>query len=893
MHRVYCSIMLLVINMKAYKKRLLFALTLAILISSMPIITTAASEFSDTSEHWARASIIRWSELGILNGYPDSTFRPDNPVTRGELSAIINNIMIFPKAPEDIGLFHDAAGKWYEPHINALALQGVYFLTHGEAKGDAFLTREEAAALIYNAFPIDYPSYPYSFSDTDDMEDGFADKINIMYNVGFLSGFPDGSFRPKTLITRAEVVTILSNMIDEYITEPGEYSGLEGKRVVVAVPDVEIMIERNMEYLAVSPNAGLGYTWVSHTARYVTKWMENRLAVRLGSSIGRETNRYIISYDARFSGGSGQEDHPYLISTQDQLELLREYLEYSGVRYRFLHFALANDIELKGEWTPIGYYSRNVFSLPRSIGFESTLDGNGFSISGLSITTDENNREAVGLFAYIDRGTVRNLAVSGEISYATTEEEQYVGGIFGFVNSSTVENCSSQVNISVASTEIISAGGISGLIEYSLISDCIASGSINALGDPSSTNSSAYAGGIAGMAFEGGTISGCMSNANVVSSSFASARAGGILGISHRWNIIGCDAEGEVSAISLSSTDAITNAGGIAGRTYSGRIEGCVSAAVVNSEAANDSYAGGITGYVSYPSSDDDDGLITIDSCVAYWEVNASTTSQDDGSYAGGITGSASRVRMSGCISYASITASGGANSFAGGLCGNLTRPIASLSFSIIEDSFSLGRVHARDAVMQNNAGGAVGQVLNSIAQRSGSGATVLASGNPVYFNAVGGFAGSMYEESRVSNCYSVGPVSCSYMYSSIGGFIGRVEGNVEYCYSASPIDAKWALNDYSFQGLIGTVRFGIETVNCGVFTGPALHFYDNESDPNGIITRVTRSDILGARVYAAFGWDMDDVWVMPDSDDNYSLPILRGSLEEAQRAVAMPSHIR
>ena len=48
-----------------------------------------AISFSDITGHWAEATITRWADVGIVNGYPDGTFRPDEFITRAELAKIV------------------------------------------------------------------------------------------------------------------------------------------------------------------------------------------------------------------------------------------------------------------------------------------------------------------------------------------------------------------------------------------------------------------------------------------------------------------------------------------------------------------------------------------------------------------------------------------------------------------------------------------------------------------------------------------------------------------------------------------------------------------------------------------------------------------------------------
>ena len=49
--------------------------------------------FTDISGHWAEDNIKKAYELGYISGYPDGTFRPNEPITRAEVASLINNVL--------------------------------------------------------------------------------------------------------------------------------------------------------------------------------------------------------------------------------------------------------------------------------------------------------------------------------------------------------------------------------------------------------------------------------------------------------------------------------------------------------------------------------------------------------------------------------------------------------------------------------------------------------------------------------------------------------------------------------------------------------------------------------------------------------------------------------
>lgn len=68
-------------------KKFLVFLLLFLTISNINV--GAEMQFSDIEGHWAEKVIEKWQNFGYVNGYPDGSFKPDNPVTRAELTRIL------------------------------------------------------------------------------------------------------------------------------------------------------------------------------------------------------------------------------------------------------------------------------------------------------------------------------------------------------------------------------------------------------------------------------------------------------------------------------------------------------------------------------------------------------------------------------------------------------------------------------------------------------------------------------------------------------------------------------------------------------------------------------------------------------------------------------------
>lgn len=134
--------------------------------------------------------------------------------------------------------------------------------------------------------------------------------------------------------------------------------------------------------------------------------------------------------DADISTGAA-----YKISTEESLRAFAAAVKADDGNGTYAHAGvtlyLAGDIALTGTWTPVGSTATYVGDF-----FAGTFDGCGHTISGLNVQGSKVNQ---GLFAAINKATIRNLNVSGTVSCGT---KNYVGGIVGKVQAGTIENCS-------------------------------------------------------------------------------------------------------------------------------------------------------------------------------------------------------------------------------------------------------------------------------------------------------------------------------------------------------------------------------------------------------------------------------------------------------------------
>lgn len=186
-----------------------------------------------------------------------------------------------------------------------------------------------------------------------------------------------------------------------------------------------------------------GYTLTINEGQTLTVAPGATLAVK-----GTLINNGTVSGDVTFpemGTGTGTDADPYKISTAEQLRALASIVD-NGYNFSGKTVVLDEDIDLGGEWNPIGEYNGYANN---NTSFCGTFDGNGHIISGMTIT---NSTEYCGLFARIGTdGKVENLGVQGSIT-----SSQNCGGIAA-ANMGTILNCYSNVDITARS---VYAGGI-------------------------------------------------------------------------------------------------------------------------------------------------------------------------------------------------------------------------------------------------------------------------------------------------------------------------------------------------------------------------------------------------------------------------------------------------
>lgn len=148
-------------------------------------------------------------------GYTDGTIRPNNDISRAEVATIFFRLLTDEAREQyttTAGNFTDVkAGMWCNRAIATLTNMGIIKgYTDGTFRPNADITRAELATIIARFAKLDVNTKTFS-----DINGHWAQKnIELAAGNGWINGYEDGTFRPNNNITRAETFAMINRVLD-------------------------------------------------------------------------------------------------------------------------------------------------------------------------------------------------------------------------------------------------------------------------------------------------------------------------------------------------------------------------------------------------------------------------------------------------------------------------------------------------------------------------------------------------------------------------------------------------------------------------------------------------------------------------------------------------------
>lgn len=183
--------------------------------------------FADVSAgHWARKPVELMHDLGIINGVGEGRFAPAEKVTRAQFAKMLALTLHFPLPSSPATQFADIPqDHWAAPYLQVLYERG---LMKGEVidgqtfmQPDRTITRAEATTLLGRALGVadqtlsanELAGAADRLSDLATVPSWAQSSVVILHQLGWITGFPDATFRPSELLQRDQAARILSRFL--------------------------------------------------------------------------------------------------------------------------------------------------------------------------------------------------------------------------------------------------------------------------------------------------------------------------------------------------------------------------------------------------------------------------------------------------------------------------------------------------------------------------------------------------------------------------------------------------------------------------------------------------------------------------------------------------------
>ncbi|MDR9856905.1 S-layer homology domain-containing protein [Paenibacillus sp. VCA1] len=177
-----------------------------------------APDFKDAASHWAAGDIRLAAKLGIAKGYQDGTFRPNAAITRAEFSTLLVKAFALRQGGET-KTFGDVQSSWARESVEIIASLGVIGgYPDGTFRPDRPMTRAEMVAMISKLIVLQEDVSGKRGPFIDVAPQHWAGKlIEEAAAAGIIQGKTRDAFAPNDNVTRAEGITVILRMLR---TEP-------------------------------------------------------------------------------------------------------------------------------------------------------------------------------------------------------------------------------------------------------------------------------------------------------------------------------------------------------------------------------------------------------------------------------------------------------------------------------------------------------------------------------------------------------------------------------------------------------------------------------------------------------------------------------------------------
>lgn len=171
--------------------------------------------FSDIYQHFAKDDIAYATKLGIMKGISNTLFDPEGTLTRAQAAAVVVRMLPQLEGGRAVATFSDIEGHWAQSEIEEAVAAGLLEgYPDGTFRPEDKMSREEMAVLLARMIQLDAQGTQTPvFSDVG--EDRWSyEEITALAGAGILQGVGDNTFRPQQGLTRGEMAALVRRVIE-------------------------------------------------------------------------------------------------------------------------------------------------------------------------------------------------------------------------------------------------------------------------------------------------------------------------------------------------------------------------------------------------------------------------------------------------------------------------------------------------------------------------------------------------------------------------------------------------------------------------------------------------------------------------------------------------------
>ncbi len=196
--------------------------------------TENSVSFKDMTGHWALDEVDFTAAREIFNGIGDDNFGPNNSMTRSMFVTVLWRMSGKPSVTDTskVKSFTDVdSSAWYADAVAWGSANGIVNgVSDSEFSPNSLVTREQMCTLLsrflkYEDISLNTTAEAAKFTDNAQISSWAADSVALCQQAGLITGYPDGSFKPKGNAARAENAAVFERMI-KTVLEQAEGSQL-------------------------------------------------------------------------------------------------------------------------------------------------------------------------------------------------------------------------------------------------------------------------------------------------------------------------------------------------------------------------------------------------------------------------------------------------------------------------------------------------------------------------------------------------------------------------------------------------------------------------------------------------------------------------------------------